>query len=75
MEDPTAFGGYGGCRTAAEASSAIGDLGAVLAIVPARRVSLDTDTKVERFRVQSSGLKNSQPTPIRAAPLAKKRPV
>ena len=52
MEDPAAFGGYGGCRTTAEASPAIGDLGAVLATVPARRVSLDTDTKVERFRVQ-----------------------
>ena len=40
MEDPAAFGGYGGCRTTAEASPAIGDMGAVLATVPARRVSL-----------------------------------
>ena len=60
MEDPTAFGGYGGCRTTAEASSAIGDMGAVLATLPARGVSLDTDTKVERFGTAPSGL----PTPL-----------
>ena len=40
MEDRTAFGGYGGYRTTAEAPSAVGDVGGVLATVPARRVSL-----------------------------------
>ena len=40
MEDRAAFGGYGGYRTSIEAPSAVGDVGTVLATVPARRVSL-----------------------------------
>ena len=41
MEDPTAFGGNGGCRTTAAAAPAVGDMGVVLATIPARRVSLE----------------------------------